>query len=236
MIDDPYRHLGSATSRGPSTVDHFQRLLRFDFNQGMKWGLLTTNPAKLATPPRVPHHEIVPPSVEDVRAVLKQAAEVAPVQALWFRMLVATGCRRSEVSGMRWADLNLGSGKVSVRNAVVQVGSDLVEKDTTTHQQRTVTLDRGVVAALRRHHDACVLRVRRSASRCHRRHSFSPTRQTGLRPSHARSRRTSGGDSRRPFRVVARAGRGLRAGVVRGPGCRRYVSACQARSLATDGF
>jgi len=156
MIDDLYRHLGSTPGRGPSTVHHFHRLLRSSFNQGMKWGLIATNPAKLATPPRVPHHEIVPPSVEDVRAVLKQAAEVAPIQALWFRMLVATGCRRSELSGMRWSDLNFGSEKVSIRNAVVEVRSELVEKDTKTHQQRTVTLDRGVVAALRRHRDACV--------------------------------------------------------------------------------
>ncbi len=151
MIDELYRQLGSKKGRGPSTVHHYHRLLRSAFNQGMKWQMIDKNPTKLATPPRVPAKEISPPTVDEVKAVLATAARYSSEAQLWFRLLVATGCRRAEVCGLRWRDVNVARGQVTIRGSVVEIGSQLIEKDTKAHQQRTVTLDRGCTAALHDH-------------------------------------------------------------------------------------
>jgi len=153
MIDDLYLMLGSKKGRGASTVHHYHRLLRAAFNQGMKWQMLEMNPAKLATPPRVQQEEINPPTAEEVKRVVAMAGQFNPEAVLWFRMLIATGCRRAEVTGLRWSDVSLARKQLTIRGSVVEVGRELVEKGTKTHQQRKVTLDKHFVAALRTHHE-----------------------------------------------------------------------------------
>lgn len=154
-IDDLYRQLGRKKGRGPSTVHHYHRLLRAAFNQAMRWELMDRNPAKLATPPKVRSDEVEPPEAEAVRRVLDQAGQSEdPSWALRFRLMAATGCRRSELCGLRWSDIDLNTGKVTFRRSVVEVGSELFEKDTKAHQQRTVTLDPGTIEALAAHRGA----------------------------------------------------------------------------------
>lgn len=67
------------------------------------------------------------------------------------RTAAATGARRGEVVGLRESRLDLVAGTVLIDRTVVEVGADLVEKDTKTHQARRVSIDVGTVATLRRH-------------------------------------------------------------------------------------
>jgi integrase len=70
---------------------------------------------------------------------------------LWL-LLLSTGLRRSEALGVRWHDLDLDRGLLSVRQAVVTVhGEPVVGLPKSAAATRTVLLDADTVAALRAH-------------------------------------------------------------------------------------
>lgn len=159
VLDDLYRHLAKETKRKPATVLRFHALLRAAFAQAVRWGWVDRNPVERATPPSVRRDEVRPPAIEDVVKVLEAAARSRnPENALVFRLLSALGCRRGEVCGLQWADMELDAEppRVTIRRAVVEVGGDLVVQGTKTHAERTVGLDEVTSQMLGAHRKAVV--------------------------------------------------------------------------------
>ena len=116
--------------------------------------MLAVNPADDATPPRKVHKEIVPPSPDDVLALLRGAMESDPDFGVYLRLLAATGGRRSEALALRWRDLEPasdGRATLTISRSIGQSTSGIEEKDTKTHQGRRVILDAGTVAILEEH-------------------------------------------------------------------------------------
>jgi integrase len=62
-----------------------------------------------------------------------------------------TGMRRGEVLGLRWSDLDLESARLSVRQALVAVGYDVVTSTPKSHNARVIDLDAETIRKLRRH-------------------------------------------------------------------------------------
>jgi len=70
--------------------------------------------------------------------------------ALWY-VLAHTGMRRGEAAGLMWSDLDLEEKTLTVRRARVPLRSGTVEETTTkTKRQRSIDLDDGTVAVLKR--------------------------------------------------------------------------------------
>ncbi|MBV8984545.1 MAG: site-specific integrase [Acidimicrobiia bacterium] len=140
-----------ADGRRASTVHRYHRALHAAFRQGVRWGWLATNPADVASPPRVHRRRIRPPSAADVVRLIDTAA---PDLAVALRVLVATGMRRGEVCGLRWRDVDLAESSIRIETSVVHGETGLIEKDTKTHAARRLSLDAGTVAVLRAHRHA----------------------------------------------------------------------------------
>lgn len=154
VVDDLYRFLGQAKTRKPATVLRFHTVLRAAFAQAVRWAWIDRNPIDQATPPRVHRDEIRPPAVEDVLRVLERAtASRNPENALVFRLLAATGCRRGEVCGLQWHDFDLDSDpvRVSIRRAVVEIEKNLIVQGTKSHAARNVGVDEETAGLLREH-------------------------------------------------------------------------------------
>lgn len=154
MVDDLYVHLGAVGRRKPATVLRFHAVLRAAFGQAERWGWLDRSPLDRATPPRVHRKEIQPPAVEAVVKVIEAATESRnPDNALVLRLLAATGCRRGEVCGLQWDDIDLEGDPmtVTIRRSVVEVKRELIVKDTKTHAVRTVGLDPDTAGLLKAH-------------------------------------------------------------------------------------
>ncbi len=67
-----------------------------------------------------------------------------------FSLAAHTGMRRGELLGLRWCDLDLDAGRVSVRQALVSVGYETAISDVKTGtSRRTIDIDEGVVQVLR---------------------------------------------------------------------------------------
>jgi integrase len=135
----------------PRTIRICHVVIRQALDQARRWGLITRNPALDASPPRSRHHEIHPPSVEQVLTLLAAAKAYDEDFAAYLRVLAATGCRRSEALALRWRSIDGKKSELAIAHSLTIVNSVVVEKDTKTHQARRVILDPGTVRELESH-------------------------------------------------------------------------------------
>jgi integrase len=119
-------------------------------------GLVARNVARLASPPkssatRAPEQMTWTP--DELRSFL----ELIKDHRYWPLMRVAamTGLRRSELCGLRWADVDLDAALATVGQSVQLVGGRIVVGEVkTTRSRRRLDLDAGTVAVLRAHRRA----------------------------------------------------------------------------------
>jgi integrase len=98
--------------------------------------------------PRV-HQEMSTYTPDEIRRVLR-AADKDRNGHLWY--LALSGLRRAEIAGLRWSDIDLGAGTITVARNRVQAGAgNVVEGDPKTlSSRRTLPLDDGLVGVLKR--------------------------------------------------------------------------------------
>jgi integrase len=140
----------------PNSVMRIHSVLRRALVQGVRWGLITANPAANATLPRVRKQAVELPSPTDVARLIEAASKVNPSLPTFFRLSAATGARRGELCALRWKHVDFVHRRLKIeRGIVVAADGKLVEKDTKTHQARRVTLDEDTTVVLRAHHERC---------------------------------------------------------------------------------
>jgi integrase len=139
----------------PNSVVRIHALLHRALGQAVKWDWLTTNPASAASPPRPKRHTIVLPEAADVLRLMVAAEDVNPGLPVFFRLAAATGARRGELCALRWSDLDLGLGQLTISRGLVEASGRVIEKDTKTHAARRMTLDAGTISDLERHREHC---------------------------------------------------------------------------------
>jgi integrase len=77
--------------------------------------------------------------------------------ALW-RVALTTGLRRGELLGLRWDDLDLDAGTLTVRRTLGVIAGKVVEgPPKTAAARRTIALDAGTVTAVREHRKQLVV-------------------------------------------------------------------------------
>jgi integrase len=157
MIAELYQHLLATPGRDSNraklskrTVAYTARVLRAALADAVRQGAIPRNPAEAVDPPKPDQREMRYWTPEQARAFLESVTGDR-MEAAW-RLLLATGLRRGEALGLKWSDVDLDAGKLSVRRTLVAVGYR-IEWSTpkTKRSSRTVDLDAGTVAALRRH-------------------------------------------------------------------------------------
>ncbi len=134
----------------PKTVRHIHTTLHKALRDAVRWGHLARNPADQAEPPKPKTAEMKVWSAEQLRAFLL-AVEPDRLYAAWM-LMATTGMRRGEVLGLRWVDVNLDVGRLSVVQTLALVQERLVFGEPKTAKgRRSVALDPATVSALRSH-------------------------------------------------------------------------------------
>ena len=88
-------------------------------------------------------------SAKELRAFLA-STEGDRLHACW-HLAASTGLRRGEILGLRWGDIDMDGGRLSVRRARVAAGNEVTEGVPKSGQARVVDLDPRTVAVLRQH-------------------------------------------------------------------------------------
>lgn len=132
------------------SVEHLRRVLRSALTQAVKWDLVPRNAAALVSAPKKEKHEFAYLSPEMAKAFLVAAKEHR-AEAL-FTVAVAVGLRLGEALGLRWQDVDLDEGTLTVRYQLQRLGgkAQLVEPKT-TRARRTLPLPEFAIKALKAH-------------------------------------------------------------------------------------
>jgi len=120
------RLYGECLERGLSggTVLNLHLVMTQALSQAVRWGLISSNPASGAQPPRPRRPERV---AVDARLAERILSEVRSTDLeLPVAMAIATGMRRGEILALRWSDLDSGYGVAHVRRTLQTAGGHLV--------------------------------------------------------------------------------------------------------------
>jgi integrase len=133
----------------PRTVTHMHRVLREALQQAVRWQLLARNPADAVKSPKVERQQM---SVLDTDATA-ELIETARETALFVPILLGVRCglRRGEVVALRWRNVDLERGQISVVASAEQTNHGVREKEPKNGKGRTVVLSATEVEELGSH-------------------------------------------------------------------------------------
>lgn len=163
-----------------SSVRRVHTVVRSALNQGVRWELLSSNPAQRASPGPIEDRDIDPPSPADLLRLFDAAERESPDLVMFLVLAAVSGARRSEMCALRWSDFGLGV--VTIARGVVIGALDeqnrrrfeghlwpagrergkptaLIEKKTKTKRPRTISLDPTTAALLVEYRARCEVRA-----------------------------------------------------------------------------
>ena len=137
-------------AKGAYTARGAREILRTALNQALRWGLVPRNAAALTDAPRHQVRQIEPLTPAQANTLLA-AVEGHRLEAL-ITVAVGLGLRQGEALGLRWEDVDLEAGVLSVRRTLERAGTEpRFGAPKTARSRRTITVPGVVAAALRRH-------------------------------------------------------------------------------------
>src|SRR4051794_21965881 len=137
---------------GPASILRAHRVLSRALRVASQRGKVARNVATLVDPPTVKRPQTaLPLTADEARSVLA-AAQQHRNAARWTVALVV-GLQQSEALGLRWSDVDLGNGTLTVRRGLHRVAQQGLgyEEPQADRRRRTPALPRPLVAALRAH-------------------------------------------------------------------------------------
>lgn len=133
-----------------TTVAHHHAVLHDALEFAVKLGLLGRNVTDATEPPRIRRQEMKTWSEDEVQRFLT-AAEASRYYAL-FILAVTTGLRAGELFGLRWQDVDLAAGTLTVKQTLEKPGfAPSFGRPKSRASQRTLPLCHTSIVALRTH-------------------------------------------------------------------------------------
>jgi integrase len=151
-LDDLYRDLRHGLA--PKTVRHVHGVLHAALKRAVNLELISRNVADRVQPARARSAKELGKALacwspEQLGAFLRHVADDR-LAAAW-RLVAQTGMRRGEVVGLRWEDIDLDAGRVTISHTRVMVGYNVrTSQPKTDSGNRSFQLDPATVAALRK--------------------------------------------------------------------------------------
>jgi integrase len=135
----------------PATVRYVHAVIRKAFSDAVRWNQLTRNVADAADPPRPSSPPIKTWSAREVRAFLRHVENDRLYGA--YVLAATTGMRRGEVLGVRWQDVDLSAGRISVVRSLTVIDGYAIQfsEPKTARGKRSVALDAETVKVLKEH-------------------------------------------------------------------------------------
>lgn len=143
-------HSRSEGPLSPGSVRLFHATLNRALSQAVDLDILIKNPCKKAILPRNPHQ---PPAFLDTEGVV-QLLTALKGEPLYLPALIAalTGLRRGEVLALRWQDVDLERGVLTVCQSIERTAGVITMKEPKNRtSRRGVLIDEMLVAPLREH-------------------------------------------------------------------------------------
>ena len=126
LIEGYYQWLADEKGLSANTIRKHHVLLHTALKSAFRQGVIPSNPIQRVTPPRATAVEVAYYTPARLGQLLR-AVKGDPLEVpVWLACFL--GLRRSEILGLRWRDVDLSSGQLSVRWVRTTVGYRVVEK------------------------------------------------------------------------------------------------------------
>lgn len=132
----------------PTTVRYVYAVLRIALGRALKTGRVLRNVATLVDAPPKARHDVAPLTGAEVRHLLDVTS--GDRLAALYVTAVGLGMRQGELLGLRWSDVDLETGLLSVRHTLQRRTYQLAEPKT-ERGRRTLAMPGIVTVALREH-------------------------------------------------------------------------------------
>lgn len=138
----------------PKTIMLTHKAISTVLKQAVKEQLLPRNIADLASPPKVPKHEMDTFEVEELQAILKALATEPLKWQTCIQLLIATGARRGEIMGLRWERVDWKGNRLYLcENRVYTPETGAISNSLKTDESRYVSVPSPVMELLKRWRD-----------------------------------------------------------------------------------
>jgi len=141
------------TGLSARTVRYLHVVTHKALQTAVKWGLVSRNVADGVDVPRARRTEMQTWDEDDITRFLEGAKD-SRYYALFYTALY-TGMRRSELLGLKWNDVDLILGEVSVTRSLhhLRDGSYIFTEPKSAKSRRTIALPPSAILTLREHHE-----------------------------------------------------------------------------------
>jgi integrase len=143
---------------GASTIRQIHFILSGALKRAVRWRWIGASPIAQAEPPASPKPKPRPPTAAETGRILEEAW-TDPDWGVVVWLFMVTGMRRGELCALRWPDIDLVAGVISLSRSIGQRNRETWEKDTKDHQHRRIALDPETVRIFAEHRQ-------RSEERC----------------------------------------------------------------------
>jgi integrase len=131
----------------PRTVHHMHRILKQALRQAMRWQMLTRNPADATDPPKVERKRLETYDIAQTAALIEALRGSRMfVPAI---LAVLCGLRRGEILALRWRNVDLTAGTLSVVESAEQTKTRVRYKEPKSGRGRNVALPETAIQELK---------------------------------------------------------------------------------------
>lgn len=142
LTSGEYRLDGKNKGYAPASVKRYYAVLSSVISNAYQLGMISENPCdsgKIKLPRIEQETQIY--DEEKLSQMLSCLDDEPFMWQLYVHLAVNTGCRRSELSALRWSSIDFENGQIMVSKSLYKLkGQPTAEKDTKTHQTRPVSI------------------------------------------------------------------------------------------------
>lgn len=147
-IDNAWRHM--LKTMNPPHVRDIAKCVKTVFSGAHQAGLIPNNPAAMAKSPKNKREQKTTTLDQEQIKMLVENSKAWGQLGLMLRFALATGCRRGEICGLQWQDIDFERGTVSIQRAVRDMdGVAKLGPPKTKASARTLTVPETLLAELR---------------------------------------------------------------------------------------
>ncbi|TLS37776.1 tyrosine-type recombinase/integrase [Pseudalkalibacillus caeni] len=147
-IDSFYKEKEDAGYSSDYIVD-MHSILRKSLKVAIEWEYIQKNPVEAVSPPRIKAKEIQTWTMEESNSFLKHTEE-EPLHIAYV-LAIYTGMRKGEILGLRWKDVDLDFGRISITQTLTRTRDGLdFQEPKTRGSKRNISITPYVIEELKK--------------------------------------------------------------------------------------
>lgn len=97
---------------------HYHAMLSSMFSCAVKWGLMESNPCERVMPAKLEENDVQFLDETEIALLLEALPDAPPQLSVIVQIALFTGARRGEICGLRWSDIDLDVGVMSINRTL----------------------------------------------------------------------------------------------------------------------